>query len=256
MAIKTKVTKQRLDMELVNRGIVSSREQAVRFILSGCVKVNGVLADKRAKLIGTDAIIEVVEINSRYVSRAGEKLAAALDAFGIDCRDRIALDVGASTGGFTDCLLQRNVSQVYAIDVGYGQLDWRIRNDSRVVVLERCNMRYLDPSSISCPVDLAVIDVSFISLSLIIPKVIPLLAKEAIVVALVKPQFEANAKQVGRGGIVRDNAVRLHTIQKIKRLAEKMGLKCLGTLDSPVLGKKGNQEILLGLQWSNSLGST
>jgi 23S rRNA (cytidine1920-2'-O)/16S rRNA (cytidine1409-2'-O)-methyltransferase len=249
MTRQKNVPKQRLDAVLVDRGLVPSREQAGRVILAGLVQVNGMLVDKRAKLVDETATIEVTPLAAAYVSRAGDKLAAALDAFHLSCQGLTAMDIGASTGGFTDCLLQRGVERVYAIDVGYGQLDWRLRNDPRVVVMERCNIRHLDPKTIPEPISLGVIDVSFISLKLVLPCVVKFLAGPAWVVALVKPQFEAGIQQVGRGGIVRDEAVRAAVIDNVKEMAKSIGFVCLGHLDSPVLGKRGNREMLLGLQW-------
>lgn len=222
--------------------------------MAGLVRVNGDTVDKRAKLVDAQATIEVNPLAEAYVSRAGDKLAAALEAFHISCEGLTAMDIGASTGGFTDCLLQHGVKRVYAVDVGYGQLDWRLRNDSRVVVLERCNIRYLDQETISEPITLAVIDVSFISLKLVLPCVVNFLASQAMVIALVKPQFEAGIKQVGRGGIVRDESVRESVIDNIKGIAKNLGFLCLGHLDSPVMGKRGNREMLLGLKWSPGLG--
>lgn len=244
-----KVPKQRLDGVLVDRGLVTSREQASRVILAGLVTVNGVAVDKRAKLVEESATIEVAPLHSPYVSRAGDKLVGALEAFHISCQGVIAMDIGASTGGFTDCLLQRGAERVYAIDVGYGQLDWRLRNDSRVVVMERCNIRHLPEESVPEPIALGVIDVSFISLKLVLPCIVKFLAAQAQVIALVKPQFEAGMKQVGRGGIVRDDAVRAAVLDNVQGIAKNLGFSCLGHLDSPVVGKKGNREMLLGLQW-------
>ena len=241
--------KRRLDGALVERGLVRSREQAVRIILAGQVTVDGVTVDKCAKLVGESAIIAVAPLAASYVSRSGEKLAAALDAFQLSCDGALAMDIGASTGGFTDCLLQRGARRVYAVDVGYGQLDWRLRNDPRIVVLERCNIRYLDPETIPDQITFTVIDVSFISLKLVLPCAMKFLAERAMVIALVKPQFEAGIKQVGRGGIVRDEAVREAVIDSTKEIAKNLGFSCLGHLDSPLAGKKGNREILLLLQW-------
>ena len=211
--------------------------------------VDGVMVDKRAKLVEKFAAIAVTPLAASYVSRSGEKLAAALDAFQLSCEGSVAMDIGASTGGFTDCLLQRGARRVYAVDVGYGQLDWRLRNDPRVAVLERCNIRHLEVGAIPDQITFSVIDVSFISLKLVLPCAIKFLAAEAMVIALVKPQFEAGIKQVGRGGIVRDEVVRKAVLDNTKRLAKSLGFLCLGHLDSPVAGKKGNQEMLLVLQW-------
>jgi 23S rRNA (cytidine1920-2'-O)/16S rRNA (cytidine1409-2'-O)-methyltransferase len=204
------------------------------------------MVDKPAKLVSLDARIEIVR-PALYVSRSGDKLAAALDTFHIDPRGTIGLDVGCSTGGFTDCLLQRGARRIYAIDVGYGQFAWRLRQDSRVVLLERTNIRYVDRAAIPEPIDLAVIDVSFISLTLVLPAVIHLLNGAAVIVALVKPQFEVGKGQVGRGGIVRDDAQREAVTEKVIHCAAQLGFQLTGVLDSPVIGRKGNREILVGL---------
>lgn len=221
-------------------------------ILSGLVRVDGTRVEKRAALVSGHAAVTVDGPASPFVSRGGDKLSAAFDAFSIRVADRIALDVGASTGGFTDCLLQQGARRVYAVDVGYGQLDWSLRNDERVVVLERCNIRYLNLAVVPEPVQLAVIDVSFISLRLVLPCVVKFLAPEATVIALVKPQFEAGMKQVGRGGVVRDDQIRRAVASRIQGLAQQLGFECLGLFDSPVQGKKGNREIFLGLRWTAS----
>ncbi len=243
------VPKQRLDEVLVRRRFATSREQAHRILLAGLVKVDGRRVEKRATLVAAQAVIDVDGPASPFVGRGGDKLAAALDAFASHVSDVVALDVGASTGGFTDCLLQRGARRVYAVDVGYGQLDWRLRNDARVVVLERCNIRHLDHAAIPDPIQLAVVDVSFISLRLVLPCVVPLLASGATVIALVKPQFEVGVKQVGRGGVVRDDALRRDAAQRIQDTGTRLGFACLGSLDSPISGKKGNREIFLDLRW-------
>jgi 23S rRNA (cytidine1920-2'-O)/16S rRNA (cytidine1409-2'-O)-methyltransferase len=247
MATKRAAGRDRLDRALVARGFVSSREQAARLILAGAVRVNGMLADKQAAMVAVDDSIGITEAMP-YVSRGGGKLAAALDAFGIDPAGLAAMDVGASTGGFTDCLLQRDARRVYAVDVGYGQLDWKLRQDPRVVVLDRQNIRYLERSAVPEPVDLAVIDVSFISLTLVLPAVVPFLAPRARVVALIKPQFEVGKGGVGRGGIVRDDEQRRSVTEKVLACAEGLGLRALGVIDSPVRGQKGNREILAGFR--------
>lgn len=245
MASPSRVHKERLDRMLVAQGLVSSREAAARTILAGGVSVDGVMVDKPAKLVSPDARIEIVRPAS-FVSRAGDKLAAALDAFHIEPRGAIGLDVGCSTGGFTDCLLQRGATRIYAIDVGYGQFEWKLRQDSRVVLLERTNIRYVDRAAVPEPIDLAVIDVSFISLTLVLPAVVYLLNSGAMVVALVKPQFEVGKGQVGRGGIVRDDTQREAVTEKVIACAAHLGLQLKGVLDSPVIGRKGNREILVG----------
>ncbi|MFM8551580.1 MAG: TlyA family RNA methyltransferase [Nitrospiraceae bacterium] len=240
--------RERLDRALVARGLAASREQAAGLIMAGSVTVDGALADKQAKLVSSDARIEVAD-RPRYVSRAGGKLAAALEAFKVDPAGLAVLDVGASTGGFTDCVLQAGARIVYAVDVGFGQLDWKLRQDPRVRVLDRCNIRHLEPSAIPEPIDLAIIDVSFISLTLVLPCVVRFLREPAQVVALVKPQFEVGKGQVGRGGIVRDDAQRRAVTDKVLVCAESLGLATIGVLDSPVPGQKGNREILVGWRY-------
>ena len=246
MASLPRAHKERLDCVLAAQGLVPSREAAARTVLAGGVSVDGIMVDKPAKLVSLDARIEIVR-PALYVSRSGDKLAAALDTFHIDPRGTIGLDVGCSTGGFTDCLLQRGARRIYAIDVGYGQFAWRLRQDSRVVLLERTNIRYVDRAAIPEPIDLAVIDVSFISLTLVLPAVIHLLNSAAVIVALVKPQFEVGKGQVGRGGIVRDDAQREAVTEKVIHCAAQLGFQLTGVLDSPVIGRKGNREILVGL---------
>ncbi len=250
MVRKGSPVRERLDQALVTRGLADSREQASRLIMAGAVRVNGRLADKQARRVSVEADIDVVRRALPFVSRGGEKLQAALEAFALDLHGVVALDVGASTGGFTDCLLQRGARRVYAVDVGYGQLAWKLRQDPRVVVLERCNFRYLRPSLIPEPVELAAIDVSFISLRIILPCVLPFLAPQAWVIALVKPQFEVGKGQVGRGGIVRSDRQRSAVTEGILACAQALGLRPLGVLDSPVLGQKGNREVLVGWRWA------
>ena len=248
MPSKTPRLRERLDRALVARGLAETREQASRLILAGAVRVDGARADKQAKLVDPDAAIEVRGRPFPFVSRGGAKLEAALDAFGIDPFGLVAMDVGASTGGFTDCLLRRGSRLVYAVDVGYGQLDWRLRRDSRVVVRERENIRYLSTDAVPDRIDLAVIDVSFISLRLVLPVVLRFLAPRATVVALVKPQFEVGRGQVGRGGIVRHEGLRRAAAEKVIACAAELGFASMGMLDSPVPGQKGNREILVGLR--------
>ena len=244
MVSTTRTDKHRLDQWLVTRGQASSREAAARMILAGEVKVNGITVDKPAKSVSIDAHIEIVPHTSRFVSRGGEKLEAALHAGSIDPRHAVCLDVGCSTGGFTDCLLQHGAARVYAVDVGYGQFDWRLRQDPRVVLIERTNIRYLERSAIPEPLSLTVIDVSFISLTKVLPPVLRFSPPGARVVALVKPQFEVGKGQVGRGGVVRDEAQRQEVLQRILRFAADVGLRTLTSVDSPIKGKKGNQEHL------------
>ncbi len=245
--------KNRLDALLVLRGMIPSREQASRLIMAGRVRVNGSVVDKPGKTVKKDVELELVEPKSPYVSRAGEKLASALDQFSLSCSDCVIIDVGASTGGFTDCVLQRGAKRVYAIDVGYGQLDQRLREDPRVVVMDRKNIRFLSSQDIPELVDVAVVDVSFISLKLVLPVVVNLVKQGGLLVVLVKPQFEAGKGQVGRGGIVKDEGVRNRVKQDFLLFVHSMGLAILGIMDSPILGKKGNREMLVVLQKSGSL---
>jgi 23S rRNA (cytidine1920-2'-O)/16S rRNA (cytidine1409-2'-O)-methyltransferase len=243
-----KSSKERLDSLVVTHALVSSREQACRLILAGRVKVDGVLIDKPGKLVANTVSLELTKPEWEYASRAGEKLAPALEAFSVSCLDCVVMDVGASTGGFTDCVLQRGASRVYAIDVGYGQLDWRLRSDPRVVVMDRFNIRNLGPQDIPEPVDLAVIDVSFISLRLVLPVILPVLREQAHLVALVKPQFEVGKGQVGKGGIVREERLREQVRDGFVEFARGLQLDVIGIMDSTLLGKKGNKELLVGLK--------
>ncbi|MDH5586539.1 MAG: TlyA family RNA methyltransferase [Nitrospirota bacterium] len=237
-----------MDSLLVSLSLVPSREQASRLILAGRVKVAGQVRDKPGKLVPSDVEVEIIQPDCQYASRGGEKLAPALDAFGLSCTGLVVMDVGASTGGFTDCVLQRGARRVYAIDVGYGQLDWRLRSDPRVIVMDRMNVRYLRPEEIPEQVDLIVIDVSFISLKLVWPAILPVLKPQGYLVSLVKPQFEVGKGQVGKGGIVRDESLREAVKNQFVDFAKSLSLDLLGLIDSPVLGKKGNQEILIGLK--------
>jgi len=244
MGAKAYSQKDRLDQRLVAQGLAPSREAAARMILAGEVRVNGAMIDKPAKAVSVEAVIDIVSHGSRFVSRGGDKLVAALDASGTDPRGLVCLDVGCSTGGFTDCLLQRGATRIYAVDVGYGQFDWRLRQDPRVVLIERTNIRYIERSAVPEPIALTVIDVSFISLTNVLPSILPFLGPNARVIALVKPQFEVGKGQVGRGGIVRDETQRQDVLQRIVRHADELGLRVLKTLDCPVKGKKGNHEML------------
>jgi 23S rRNA (cytidine1920-2'-O)/16S rRNA (cytidine1409-2'-O)-methyltransferase len=237
--------RQRLDLALVDRGLVSSRERAQAMIRAGLVRIAGALTDRPDQMIAPDQPIEIAG-STGYVSRGGEKLAAALDAFAIDARGRHALDVGASTGGFSDVLLKRGAEGVIALDVGYGQLAWSLRQDPRVTVMERVNIRHLD--HLPQPADLAVIDVSFISLRLVLPRVRELLSPPGDVVALAKPQFEVGKGAVGKGGVVRDPAQHEQVLRELRAFAAEIGYRVVGEIPSPVLGAKGNQEFLLYLK--------
>jgi 23S rRNA (cytidine1920-2'-O)/16S rRNA (cytidine1409-2'-O)-methyltransferase len=239
--------RDRVDKVLVERGLAPSRERARAMILAGLVEAGGRVVDKAG------AMVEPGEVTLRapdhpYVSRGALKLAHGLDRFGIDPTGKVALDVGASTGGFTDVLLRRGAARVYAIDVGYGQLAWSLRQDPRVVVLERENIRHLDPGRVPEAAGLAVADLSFISLTLVLPKIVSLLAPGSPIVALVKPQFEVGKGEVGRGGVVRDAAKRLAALEKVKAAAVAGGLRVHGETESPILGPAGNVEYLLHLE--------
>ena len=232
---------------MVSQALVPSREQASRLILAGRVKIDGVVFDKPGKLVGAGVTAEITQPACHYVSRGGEKLAPALENFGLSCLGWVVMDVGASTGGFTDCVLQDGAERVYAVDVGYGQLDWRLRSNPRVIVKDRLNVRYLCQEDIPELVDLIVIDVSFISLRLVWPAVLPVLKPQGYLVTLIKPQFEVGKGQVGRGGIVRDEKLRQAVKDQFVEYANTLSLELIGLMDSPVLGKKGNKEILMGL---------
>jgi 23S rRNA (cytidine1920-2'-O)/16S rRNA (cytidine1409-2'-O)-methyltransferase len=237
--------KTRLDALLVSRGLAQSRERASALILSGAVLVNGQPAQKAGQPVADNAEIALKEADHPYVGRGGIKLAHALDAFAINVEGREALDIGASTGGFTDVLLKRGAARVVALDVGHGQLDWRLRNDPRVVVIERANARRLEPGHLPSLVDIVTIDVSFISLRHIFPRVPPLLRDAADVVALVKPQFEAGRAEVGRKGVVRDAAVHARVVEEAARAAAEVGLVRAGMSESPITGDTGNREFFL-----------
>ncbi|MFN3476698.1 MAG: TlyA family RNA methyltransferase [Candidatus Methylomirabilales bacterium] len=238
--------RERLDRLLVERGFVSSREKAQAAILAGKVLVGGQVVFKPDALIDPEAPI-ALKAKEPYVSRGGLKLKGALATFGIKVEGRICLDVGASTGGFTDCLLQEGAKRVYAVDVGYGQLHHRLRQDPRVVVLERTNIRYLLPETLPERPDLATIDVSFISLSLVLPPVVALLEEPVEIVALVKPQFEVGKGQVGKGGVVKDPEKHRAVLLQVGERAEALGLRVLGITPSPLLGPKGNREFFIHL---------
>lgn len=237
--------RERLDKVMVNQGLVETRARARGLILAGEVRVDGQRIDKPGTAVAADADIEV-KAPVPYVSRGGFKLAAALMHFDIDVSGRVCADVGACTGGFTDVLLQHGAARVYAIDVGYGQLDWKLRQDERVVVMERTNARYLE--SLPEPVTFVAVDVSFISLKLILPAVRGWLAPEADIVALVKPQFEAGPEQVGKGGIVKDAAVHQQVLLDVLRWTHNNDLAPIGLIRSPVTGTEGNVEFLLWLR--------
>ena len=238
----------RLDTLLVDRGLAPSRERARALIMAGHVRAESSTPLKPGTFVPADAAVSLVVPDHPYVGRGGVKLAHALDTFGIDVRGRDALDIGASTGGFTDVLLQRGASHVVALDVGRGQFDWRLRSDPRVLVIEGMNARNLRLADLPGPVDVVTVDVSFISLRLVLPAVPPLLRAGADVVALVKPQFEAGREEVGRGGLVRDVTVHERVIADVSAGAAAIGLAPQGMTPSPITGATGNQEYLLHLR--------
>jgi len=239
--------RERLDLLLVERRLVASREDGRRRILAGEVLVNEQMVDKAGNRTDVSASIRL-KSPPPYVSRGGQKLAKALGEFAVQVRDKNALDVGASTGGFTDCLLAHGAAQVFAVDVGYGQLDWKLRNDPRVVVFEKTNIRYLELSQLPRAVDLATIDASFISLKLILPQVKTLLVEHGDVIALIKPQFEVGRGKVGKGGVVRAPEEHARVISEITAAAAELGFDILGVTESPLLGPKGNREFLTHLR--------
>jgi len=240
--------KKRLDLLMVDRGLAPSRERAQALILSGAVLVNGQPSAKAGTAISDDSEIALRQPDHPYVGRGGLKLAHALDTFGIVVDGRRALDIGASTGGFTDVLLRRGAAHVVAMDVGHGQIDWRLRNDPRVLVIEHMNARNLTPADVPAPVDIVTIDVSFISLAHIFPRVPPVLNQGADVIALVKPQFEAGRSEVGKKGVVRDAAVQARVVEEASARAAEVGLARAGMTESPVTGDAGNREFLLHLR--------
>ena len=239
----------RLDLLVVDRGLSPSRERARALILAGQITVDGQVISKAGAPVAIDARIELVAPDHPYVGRGGIKLAHALETFAIEVQGRRALDIGASTGGFTDVLLQRGAKSVVALDVGHGQLDWRLRNDSRVLVRERVNARTLTSDDVPHVVDLVTIDVAFISLRHIFPSLPPFLARGSDIVALVKPQFEAGRGDVGRGGLVTDPAVHDAVIARTAEAASAAGLTRAGMTPSPITGAKGNREFFLHLRY-------
>lgn len=237
--------RQRLDQCLVERGLAPSRSQAQALILAGKVRLDGRPADKAGMAVPLGAEVEVLQAEHPYVSRGGVKLAGALDCFKLDPRGWHCLDVGASTGGFTDCLLQRGAAQVTALDVGYGQLAWRLRNDPRVILHERLNARNLPPQVAPGPFELIVADVSFISLTLVLGPLAGRLGPGGRLLCLVKPQFEAGRQAVGRGGVVRDPVAREQAVDKVAACLSGLGLDLLGRYESPIKGPAGNREYFL-----------
>ena len=237
--------RQRLDTLVWQRGLAPSRAQARAMVLAGAIAVDGQRETRAGTPVPVHAALTLLKVPSRFVSRGGDKLAAALTAFAIDVHQRRALDIGASTGGFTDCLLQAGAQRVYAVDVGYGQLHWRLRTDPRVVVYERTNARHLQPDDLPEQSDLLTIDVSFISLRLVLPGLLGLLTPEADVVMLIKPQFEVGKGHVGKGGIVRDATQHYQVLLEVMHAAQACGLGVCNGIVSPLLGPKGNREFFV-----------
>jgi 23S rRNA (cytidine1920-2'-O)/16S rRNA (cytidine1409-2'-O)-methyltransferase len=236
--------KGRIDLLLVKKGLAPTRARARSLIMAGVVYVDGTKLEKAGTIVRENSTIQVKHPALRYVSRGGVKLEAALREFEIDVRDKDALDIGASTGGFTDCLLQFGVRRVYAVDVGYGQLDWKLRQDPRVVVMERVNARYLNPEDIGKLVDISTVDVSFISLTKVTPPVSKILKTGGVLIVLIKPQFEVGKGKVGKGGIVKEEEKHREVISKIISFLEGLNFRILGVIPSPILGADGNKEFL------------
>jgi len=240
--------KERLDVLIFSRGLAESREKAKAIIMSGIVFINGEREDKAGQSFDVDVLIEIKGHTLKYVSRGGLKLEKAMSNFDVTVEGKICMDVGSSTGGFTDCMLQNGAIKVYAVDVGHGQLDWKLRQDERVVVMEKTNMRYVEPKDIADKIDFASIDVSFISLSKILIPVKNLLTEDAQIVCLIKPQFEAGREKVGKKGVVRDKTVHIDVIEKVIEFSISIGFEALNLEFSPVKGPEGNIEYLLHLQ--------
>lgn len=247
--------KERLDVLLVNKGFSESREKAKRTIMAGIVYVNGEKEDKAGTTFDPEVEIEVRGNVLPYVSRGGLKLEKAIKEFGVSCEGKVCLDIGASTGGFTDCMLQNGAVKVFAIDVGHGQLDWKLRNDERVVCMEKTNIRYVKPEDLGELASLVSIDVSFISLQLVLPVVKTLIKDDCQVVCLIKPQFEAGRDQVGKKGVVRDKKVHVEVIEKTLSFAYSIGFELKGLTFSPIKGPEGNIEYLAELMLRDSENS-
>jgi len=240
--------KVRIDQLLYKRALTESREKARALILEGKVIVNGQKIEKPGTMVDENAEITICGETLPYVSRGGLKLEKALKEFAIDVKDKVAMDVGASTGGFTDCLIQHGAKKVYSVDVGYGQLAWKLRTDPRVVPIEKTNIRYMPKEKIPEEVDIVTVDVSFISLRLVIPKILEFLKPDGEIIALIKPQFEAGKGEVPKGGVIKDPEKREKIVQEIKQFFESLKLKIVGIIPSPIPGQKGNIEYLLYAQ--------
>lgn len=247
--------KDRLDVLLVKRGLAESREKAKAVIMSGIVYVDGQKEDKAGQTFADTANIEVRGSTLKYVSRGGLKLEKAMECFDVSVKDKVCMDIGASSGGFTDCMLQNGAKKVYAVDVGHGQLAWKLRNDTRVVVMEKTNIRYVKPEDIGESIDFASIDVSFISLSKVLPAAYNLLSERGEIVALIKPQFEAGRKKVGKKGVVREKSTHIEVIQNCFAYAKENGFFVRELEFSPVKGPEGNIEYLYHLVKSGDVDS-
>ena len=241
------MSKQRIDILLVEKGFFESREKAKASILAGIVYVDNQKVDKAGEDVNEDAVIEVRGNACPYVSRGGLKLEKAVNNFGLILQDKICMDMGASTGGFTDCMLQNGAKKVYAVDVGYGQLDWKLRTDERVICMERTNVRYLTENEVPDKLEFVSIDVSFISLTKVLPVAYNLTSENGEVVCLIKPQFEAGREQVGKKGVVRDSKVHQEVIEKVINFSKELGFKIKNLSFSPIKGPEGNIEFLLYL---------
>jgi 23S rRNA (cytidine1920-2'-O)/16S rRNA (cytidine1409-2'-O)-methyltransferase len=244
-------TKKRLDLVVLEKGLADSRQRAQALIMAGKVLVNNLIVDKSGTLVSPKDDIVLQEEDHPYVSRGGLKLQKALHTLGIDINGFVCLDVGASTGGFTDCLLQHGAGRVYAVDVGYGQLSWKLRQNPRVVVIERMNIRYMQPETIPQPVDLVTIDVSFISLKKVVPEILKFMKKNAGILALIKPQFEVGKRNIGKGGVVRDPDLHAKVISNLSEFFIKKHLLCEWVIPSPILGPKGNKEFFISLKFKS-----
>lgn len=244
-------TKKRLDLVVLEKGLVNSRQRAQALIMAGKVLVNNLIVDKSGTLVSPKDDIVLQEEDHPYVSRGGLKLEKALHILGIDIDGFVCLDVGASTGGFTDCLLQHGAGRVYAVDVGYGQLSWKLRQNPRVVVIERMNIRYMQPETIPQLVDLVTIDVSFISLKKVVPEILKFMKNNAGILALIKPQFEVGKRNIGKGGVVRDPDLHAKVIENLSEFFIKKHLFCEWVIPSPILGPKGNKEFFISLKFKS-----
>ncbi len=243
--VKENIKKIRIDKLIHDLGLADSRTQAQSIIMAGSVYVNGQRVDKPGTVVKADSEIDIKNLKKKYVGRGGLKLEKALEHFNIEVLNKTALDIGASTGGFTDCLLQKGAGKVYAFDVGHGQFDWKLRNNEKVVVKEKINCRYLEPDDVGELVDLVVIDVSFISLKLIVGPAVKLLKENGVIISLIKPQFEAGRGEVGKGGVVRDETVHREVVENISSYFETLNLKIKGVIPSPIVGAEGNKEFLI-----------